>query len=75
MRKLLLTRGLAALIDEEDFVQFGHLKWYASESRHGRFYAARKPPGGIVYLHRLILHPPVGLEVDHINGDSLDCRR
>ncbi len=28
-----------------------------------------------VYLHRLILRAPRGVEIDHINGDDFDCRR
>jgi hypothetical protein len=29
----------------------------------------------MLLLHRAILNAPVGLEVDHINGDGLDNRR
>jgi hypothetical protein len=31
--------------------------------------------GGSATIHRLIMDPPQGKEVDHINGDSLDNRR
>lgn len=32
----------------------------------------RKPR---LYLHRLVMDAPEGLQVDHENGDGLDCRR
>lgn len=30
---------------------------------------------GSILLHRVIMRAPKGMEVDHINGDKLDCRK
>lgn len=35
----------------------------------------RSPRGRSVYLHRILLNAPVGLEVDHIDGNPLNNRR
>lgn len=83
-----LSRGLFTLVDGKDYADhikgFGErgedAKWYAA-GRTGGFYAARgvrMECGGrkeIIYLHRLIVGAAPGLEVDHINGDTLDNRR
>ena len=47
---------------------------YSGASR--MVYAARKTRGeSLVLLHRFILEPPDGVDVDHKNLDGLDCRR
>lgn len=72
-----LSRGLVTLIDKEDFPLVGRFKWYAGRNKN-RFYACRrirKGVGGLLYLHRFLLDPPLGFSVDHKNGDSLDNRR
>lgn len=75
MRQIVLTRGLVALVDDEDFLRFGAVKWHAHESGPGLFYAMRDKSGRKVYLHREILAAAPGVAVDHVNGDRLDCRR
>jgi len=40
----------------------------------GRLYAPRKIRK-VEKMHRLIMKPPKGYEIDHINGDGLDNRR
>ena len=78
MRKIPLTQGKFALIDNEDFERFGHLKWYAAKIK-GNFYAVRgKWINGKrkqFLLHRLIIGSPKGMMVDHKNHDTLDDRK
>lgn len=74
-----LTQGKVALIDEADYPYVAQFKWYAHNSR-GKFYAARQTRVGPykqkrVFLHIELMQPPDGMQVEHISGDSLDCRR
>ncbi len=78
MKEIILTRGLKTVVDDATFEnQSGH-KWHA-ENGGGSFYAARKPGAKngfrkTVYLHREVVCAPIGFEVDHINGNTLDNR-
>ena len=76
--KIPLTRGLFAQVDEADAALLMPYRWHASSRRpHGVFYAQGRlagKRGKIVRMHRLLLDFPA-LEVDHINGDTLDNRR
>lgn len=68
-----LTKGYFAGIDVVDAEEVGKWNWYAHRT-NGNFYAARTGDGHkIVYLHRLLCDSPN--EVDHKNGETLDCRR
>ncbi len=76
---LRLSTGHLVQVDPEDHERFGGLKW--NGLRKGRaVYAirsAKQSDGSYksVLLHRLILEVVDGQLVDHINGDTLDCRR
>lgn len=78
-KRIKLTQGKFAIVDAEDYEKLSRYKWYAQ--RHGeRWYAVRNEylGGGEyrqIYMHREILNPPAGMEIDHINHDSLDNRR
>ena len=82
-RTIPLTRGEVSLVSPEDFEGLARFKWYADICRGGRQkYAVRgtaKTETGHrqrkVRMHRQILCAPPGLQVDHINGDTLDNRR
>lgn len=74
-----LTKGLYALIDEEDYQLVSELKWYA-DVRKVNAYAVRKTKkDGVLKMHRYILEKHgfdlTGKEVDHINCDGLDNRK
>lgn len=61
--------GNFALIDEADLALVEQYAW-----REFR-YAVAHGDGRTVYMHRLIMGEPAGLQVDHINHDKLDNRR
>jgi len=83
MKLIRLTQGLWAKVDDGDFEELLRYKWHASRSSDaGGVYAARFAPKRHcqrkrckVYMHRFIMKHNDGLQVDHINGDTLDNRR
>jgi hypothetical protein len=65
------------VVDDADFEWLSRWSWQLSGSKG---YARRtiKITGGkyrTLYMHRFIMSADNGIEVDHINGDSLDNRR
>lgn len=79
-RKIPLTRGKVALVDNVDYEWLSQTKWYCSQ----RGYAVREIPQAIVRatghsgffrMHRVLMNAPDLLTIDHINGDTLDNRR
>lgn len=76
-----LTRGLVALIDDED-AHLAALKWYATTPKGKDVsYARRSFPRGDGTRRSILLHRAImgdgepGMVIDHLNGDGLDCRR
>ena len=77
-----LCNRYMAVIDTADLPLIYHLHWSARRVGHyGHIYAAAVPPGcengkqhKVVLLHRVILNPPVELDVDH-RLTTLDNRR
>lgn len=81
-RLIPLTQGKVAIVDAADYEWLSQWKWCAwKPGKADSVYAARKEylPGGkqrTIYMHRLIMGEPVGLEVDHRNWrNKLDNRR
>lgn len=74
MRLPLGTGGEHAIVDDAD-AGLASMTW----SLHNRGYAVTKRwENGKTFstlLHRLLMGNPEGMQVDHINGDRLDCRR
>lgn len=78
-RTITLTKGKIALVDAEDFLRFGHLKWTTGSFGGRESYAYRSEWRGekckTILLHRLIVSALPGQIVDHVNGDTFDNRR
>lgn len=69
MKKIQLTQGKEALIDEEDFKRVSKNSW----SYHHSGYVVRGKPQ--ISLHRFIIGAKKGQYVDHINRNKLDNRK
>jgi hypothetical protein len=67
--------GLSAIIDEEDLPKVSMYKWHYGCGRYAVYHKMVNSKHFYIYLHKLILDVPNSVEVDHINGDSLDNRK
>lgn len=76
MKKIKLTQGQEAKVDDHLFEYLNQWKWQARFDKHiNGFYAVRRVhKSGIIIMHRLIMNTPAGLVCDHINKDTLDNR-
>ncbi len=76
-----LTRGKAATIDSDDYLRVAGYQWRANKARGGHIYYAmanlprREGRRSCVLLHRIVANAPDEVEIDHIDGDGLNCRR
>lgn len=66
-----LTQGKAAVVDDADYALLAGYHWHYM----GIGYAARSQGGKRIYMHRVIMGAPVGMQVDHIDGDRLNNTR
>ncbi len=76
MKTIQLTQGKSTIVDDEDFEKLSKMKWYF---RSG--YAIRSVYQGYgiapkqQWMHKLIMDCPVGIQVDHRDGDKLNNTR
>ena len=76
-RWLPLTQRMFALVDMSDFEDLNRYIWCAVKVRpnhRGEVYYAKRTDLP-VYLHRYLMNPSDTEEVDHFNGNTLDCMR
>lgn len=78
MREIALSRGLIALVDD-DFDGIG-AKWYPIKSGATHYVQRYVPvdqggPGREKMHHAIIGKPPMGMVVDHIDGNGLNNTR
>lgn len=72
-----LTKGYVAIIDVEDVPLVQGQNWCAYLDRN-TVYAKRKgpmPERRTICMHRIIMGDPLGLEVDHRDGNGLNNRK
>lgn len=75
MKKIELVNGGHVLVDDADWELVSQHQWRCHEPVKGYPYAFYGEHRRTVFLHRLIMGAAAGQQVDHINGNGLDCRR
>lgn len=73
-----LSDGTVVKFDTEDALLVLSHCWHRSGSRVGSYVATTMVIDGkpaTVYMHRLVMNAPKGVQVDHINRDKLDNRK
>ena len=82
MKEIQLSQQLTAVVDDEDYAELMKHRWCVRRGNGGFWVAIRNSNGydpkegpRQYQMHREIMKAPRGVEVDHINGDTLDNRR
>ena len=76
MKRIPLTQGKFALVDEEDYEWLNQWKWHYNNG-----YATRNQWDPItkkqikILMHRLIMKSSEDMQVDHANHNTLDNRK
>ena len=78
MKRIPLTQGKVAIIDDKDLALVSQYEWFAHKNGKN-FYAETRLPiskGRILLkMHVLIMGKKIGFEIDHINHNGIDNRR
>lgn len=78
MKEIALTRGIVAIVDDDDFELISKFNWSASNYGYAQAHFTKEDGRYTkISMHRLISGLRLGdkREVDHINGNTVDNRR
>ncbi len=75
MKKIELTQGKFALVDDEDFEKINQYKWYFFIGKYAVKNITYNKKQKHLLMHRFIMNCPDGLEIDHINNNGLDNQK
>jgi len=73
-----LQNNIMCKIDEKDMTKIKKYKWYSKGSKNYYYavaHADNNSNSNSVLMHRLIVSPPEGMFVDHINHDTYNNTR
>ena len=81
MKKIPLTQGRFALVDDDDYESLMKYSWHAAKRRGGEFCARSSIKDNKtgkfrnVYMHRFIMKSDRNEQIDHKNWNELDNRK
>jgi hypothetical protein len=67
--------GRSALVDDAEYERLSRHKWRCDDEGYVRSDLREGGTKRTMFMHRVVMNAPKGVEVDHINGDILDNRR
>ena len=75
MKSITLSNSdLTFIVDDNDYEAVSKSTWYLEKSNQ-RYYPRTRLKQKLIRIHRFIMNPPDGMEVDHIDGNPLNnCR-
>ena len=71
VQRILLTNGMVAYVDAADYEELSRYTWHFASGG----YAGRYENRTLILMHRQIMSPPEGMQVDHIHHNRLDNTR
>lgn len=74
MKKIELTNGMFALVDDEDYFRVSQYKWLGVKFLEGKYYA-KNHKHGLLSKFLLKTNPDEEFIVNFLNGDTLDYRK
>jgi hypothetical protein len=76
VKKIKLTKGQFALVDDEDFEWLNQWKWSANWAEEcNTFYVRRAVGGKSIWMHRLLAKPKKWQQVDHKDHSGLNNQK
>lgn len=72
MKRIPLTQGKFALVDDGWFEYLNQWKWFFHQGAAARFAAIEIKKRKMILMHRLITTAPNGFDVDHKDGNRLN---
>lgn len=80
MKRIPLSQGKIAFVDDEDFVRLSWFQWFAYQSESGIWYARRNTdlgePRKTVLMHRAVFGiTELDPDIDHRDGDGLNNQK
>jgi len=75
MKKIPLTHGQEAIVDDWWYDYLMQWRWYAHWSKNTKsYYAIRAEGSRRIFMHRVVMNTEHGMECDHIYHNTLDNR-
>lgn len=75
MKKIKLTQGKYAIVDDEDYENLNQYNWCFNAGYAVRSNYVNGKQIGLLMMHREIMKTPKNMSTDHINHNKLDNRK